>query len=60
MLKPTTDAREILRRIDRFCADADFTIEELREDLISDGIDPDEILRKIKARIESFIILKEK
>lgn len=61
MLKPTTDARELLRRIERFCNDtSEWTIEELKEDLRERGIDPDEMLRRIKDRTKHLINWKEK
>jgi hypothetical protein len=58
MNKPTTDAGEMLRRIDRFLCE-DLTIEELKQDLRDEGIDPDEMLRKIKARIEPLYKFKD-
>jgi hypothetical protein len=59
MNKPTTDAKELLRRIDRFTADADYTVEELKEQLRNEGVDPDELLRKVKARIEPLYKFKD-
>jgi hypothetical protein len=59
MNKPTTDAKELLRRIGRFTADADYTVEELKEQLRNEGVDPDELLRKVKARIEPLYKFKD-
>lgn len=57
--KPTTDSTEILNRIDRFAYDADWTVEELRESLRADGIDPDLALTTIKSRLAPIYKFKE-
>lgn len=60
MNKPTTDAGEMLRRIDRFiCADSHLTVEELKQDLRDEGVDPDELLKEVKATIAPFYKFKE-
>ena len=56
---PTINSTEVLNRIDRFTSDVDWTIEELRESLIADGIDPDQALENIKMRVAPFITVKE-
>lgn len=56
---PTINSTEILNRIDRFTSDVDWTIEELRESLVADGIDPDQALENIKVRLAPFVKLKE-
>jgi hypothetical protein len=57
--KPTTDSTEILNRIDRFTYDADWTIEELREALSSQGINPDLALETIKSKLAPLYQFKE-
>jgi len=57
--EPITDSTEIMNRINRFTSDADWTIEELRESLRADGIDPDQALKDVKMRIAPFVKLKE-
>jgi hypothetical protein len=59
MNKPTTDSAELLRRIDRFCFDADYTIDELKDEMREEGIDPDELLRDVKERTKHLINWKE-
>ena len=49
--KLTNDSTELLNRIDRFAFDADWTIEELRESLRAEGIDPDAALTTIKTEL---------
>lgn len=57
--KPTTDSAELLNRIDRFNFDADWTIEELRESLRAEGVDPDAALTEIKTRLAPLYQFKE-
>lgn len=57
--KPTIDSAEILNRIDRFAYDADWTIEELRESLRAEDIDPDLALATIKNSLASIYRFKE-
>lgn len=57
--KPTTDSTEILNRIDRFAYDADWSIEELRESLRAEDIDPDLALTTIKSRLAPVYKFKE-
>jgi hypothetical protein len=57
--EPIANSTEIMNRINRFTSDADWTIEELRESLRADGIDPDQALNNIKMRIAPFVKLKE-
>ena len=57
--KPTTDSTEILNRIERFTYDADWTIEELRESLQAQGIDPGLALTTIKSRLSPLYKFKE-
>jgi hypothetical protein len=57
--KPTTDSAELLSRIDRFDFDADWTIEELRESLRAEGIDPEAALTTIKSRLAPLYQFKE-
>jgi len=57
--KPIADSTEIMNRIDRLTSDADWTIEELRESLIADDVDPDAALQNIKMRLAPFIKLKD-
>jgi len=57
--KPTTDSAEMLNRIDQFAFDADWTIEELRESLLAEGIDPDAALTEIKTRLAPLYQFKD-
>lgn len=53
--KPTNNDAEILRRINRFTSDADWSIEELRAELAGEGIDPDRLLSNVKNTISKFL-----
>lgn len=57
--KPRGDSAELLNRIDRFAFDADWTIEELRESLRAEGIDPDAALTTIKTKLAPIYQFKE-
>ena len=59
MNEQTTNSTELLRRIERFCADADYTADELREQFIIDGVNPDKMISDVKARVAPFITVKE-
>lgn len=57
--KPRGDSAELLNRIDRFAFDADWTIEELRESLRVEGIDPDAAITTIKTKLAPIYQFKE-
>lgn len=57
--EPTNNSTEILNRVDRFTSDSDWSAEELRHSLKADGIDPNEALKNIKARLAPVIKLKD-
>lgn len=57
--KPINDGAELLNRIDRFAYDADWTVEELRESLRAEGVDPDAALTTIKTRLAPVYQFKE-
>lgn len=49
--KPTKDSTEILRRINRLSSEADWSVEELRDALLAEGVDPDRLVGNVKAQI---------
>jgi hypothetical protein len=49
--RPTTNSSEIIERISNYVKDADWSVEELREELSRLGEDPDLLLKNIKAKI---------
>lgn len=53
--KPTKYDAEILRRINRFTSDADWSNDELRTELINDGVDPDKLISNVKNTISTFL-----
>lgn len=53
--KPTKTDAEILRRINRFTSDADWSTDELRAELINEGIDPDKLISNVKNTISIFL-----
>ncbi len=59
MNKQTTNSTELLRRIERFCADADYTADELREQMIMDGTNPDKLVAEVKNRLKPIFKFKE-
>lgn len=59
MNKQTTNSTELLRRIERFCADADYTADELREQMIMDGVNPDKMVSEVKNRLAPIYKFKE-
>ena len=53
--KPTNNDAEILRRLNRFTSDSGGTIEELRAELINQGVDPDKLILNVKNTISKFL-----
>lgn len=53
--KPTNNDAEILRRLNRFTSDTGDSIEELRADLINEGVDPDKLISNVKNTISKFL-----
>lgn len=53
--KPTNNDAEILRRLNRFTSDTGDSIEELRADLINEGVDPDKLISNVKNTISRFL-----
>lgn len=49
--KPPADAAELFRRANRLSADADWTDEELREELRAGGVDPELLIAGARARL---------
>lgn len=46
---------EIINSIDKFTRDADWSVEELREELLNEGINPDELIEKVRNKIVPFL-----
>lgn len=53
--KPTKNDAEILRRINRFTSDADWSNDELRAELVNEGVDPDKLISNVKNTISMFL-----
>ncbi len=53
--KLTNNDAEILRRINRFTSDADWSTDELRAELINEGVDPDKLISNVKNTISRFL-----
>lgn len=53
--KPTKNDAEILRRINRFTSDTDWSNDELQAELITEGIDPDKLISNVKNTISMFL-----
>jgi hypothetical protein len=53
--KKKNENGEILDRINQFTRDADWSIEELRADLRNEGVDPDELIKKVRQRINPLL-----
>jgi hypothetical protein len=53
--KPTRNADELFRLLNRASADAEWTGEELRGELRAGGIDPDQLLHIARARVEQLL-----
>lgn len=51
---------EIMNRIDEFTKDADWSIEELREDLMNEGINPDKLIERVRQNILPLLSEDEK
>lgn len=53
--KPTKNDNKILRRLNRFTSDAENSIEELRAELVNEGINPDKLISNVKNTISKFL-----
>lgn len=53
--KPVRDTDEMFRRINRESADAGWTGEELRDSLRAGGVDPEQLVCNVRARVEHLI-----
>lgn len=53
--KPTNNDAELLRRLNRFTSDSGDSIEELRAELISEGVDPDKLISNVKNTVSKFL-----
>ena len=58
--KPKSNSLEIMDRINEFTKDADWTVEELREELLNEGINPDELVEKVRKNILPFLSENQK
>lgn len=46
---------EVWERVERYARNADLSLEELREELINEGLNPDELIRKVRGKIEPLL-----
>lgn len=49
--KPINDGAELFQNINRLSAEADWTVEELRQELRDGGIDPDQLVNSARAKL---------
>lgn len=52
--KPTNNDAESLHRINRLTSDADWSIDELRTELVNEGVNPDKLLSQVKNVISQY------
>ncbi len=53
--KKKNENAEILDRINQFTKDADWSVEEIRNELINEGVNPDVSLKNIRQRIHQLL-----
>jgi len=53
--EPKSNSLEIMNRINEFTKDADWTVEELREELLNEGINPDKLVENVRKNILPFL-----
>jgi len=53
--KPITNSEELFHRVSRLSAEAEWTTEELQDTLREGGVDPDQLVTNVRAKVERLL-----